>query len=240
MPFTIVTASQPSLTRQIRPQKSSQPPSLSPNTYVVDMNMDRRMTAAAAAVLPTAILTATLLITCPTLPAQAWWDGESSAVGSCPLGEAGSECRVKTLAKDKTLLSSYNSLAGTDAGKIAAPAPAGSSAGSSNSGTGSLNPKYVSDTRSISDKLRTLFMVDPSDPQRIALVKEMKVEGPKWVSKYARGGSVSTPSGRKMYVVVDAVQGWVTSNGLAPLPANKAGKLLINLDEVAALINEGK
>jgi len=83
-------------------------------------------------------------------------------------------------------------------------------------------------------------MVDPSDPQRIALVKEMKVEGPKWVSKYARGGSVSTPSGRKMYVVVDAVQGWVTSNGLAPLPANKAGKLLINLDEVAALINEGK
>lgn len=36
---------------------------------------------------------------------------------------------------------------------------------------------------------------------------------PKWVSRYARGGSARKASARKVYVVIDAVSGHLAANG---------------------------
>ena len=47
----------------------------------------------------------------------------------------------------------------------------------------------------------------------LQLVKELKVEGPQWVSKYARGGNVRATSARKFYIVIDALSGHFASNG---------------------------
>lgn len=41
----------------------------------------------------------------------------------------------------------------------------------------------------------------------------LKSDARLWTSKYARGGSVRKPSARKIYIVVDALQGHLTSNG---------------------------
>ena len=39
------------------------------------------------------------------------------------------------------------------------------------------------------------------------VIAEIKKEGSSWVSKYARGGSARKQAARKMYIVVDALQG---------------------------------
>jgi hypothetical protein len=54
---------------------------------------------------------------------------------------------------------------------------------------------------------------DVYDKQRQPLIKSLKVDGSTWVSKYARGGSAKTQSARNMYIAVDAVQGYMASNG---------------------------
>lgn len=41
------------------------------------------------------------------------------------------------------------------------------------------------------------------------VITEIKKEGSAWVSKYARGGSARKQAARKMYIVVDALQGLV-------------------------------
>lgn len=51
------------------------------------------------------------------------------------------------------------------------------------------------------------------DKSRQALIKSLKIDGSTWVSKYARGGSARSQSARNMYIAVDAVQGYLASNG---------------------------
>lgn len=46
-----------------------------------------------------------------------------------------------------------------------------------------------------------------------ARLQLLKSDARLWTSKYARGGSVRKPSARKIYIVVDALQGHLTSNG---------------------------
>lgn len=41
----------------------------------------------------------------------------------------------------------------------------------------------------------------------------LKSDGRAWTSKYARGGSARKNSARSLYIVVDALQGHITSNG---------------------------
>ena len=50
-------------------------------------------------------------------------------------------------------------------------------------------------------------------PPSCQVIKELKADMPKWVSKYARGGSARKTSARKLYVVVDAISGHFASNG---------------------------
>jgi hypothetical protein len=39
------------------------------------------------------------------------------------------------------------------------------------------------------------------------VIAQIKKDGSAWVSKYARGGSARKQAARKMYIVVDALQG---------------------------------
>lgn len=54
---------------------------------------------------------------------------------------------------------------------------------------------------------------DVYDKSRQPLIKSLKTDGSTWVSKYARGGSARSQSARNMYIAVDAVQGYLASNG---------------------------
>ena len=47
----------------------------------------------------------------------------------------------------------------------------------------------------------------------------LKTDARNWTSKYARGGNVRKPSARKMYIVVDALQGHITTNGYVDVVA---------------------
>ena len=52
----------------------------------------------------------------------------------------------------------------------------------------------------------------------------LKNDGRAWTSKYARGGSARKNSARSLYIVVDALQGHITSNGWALEVANHNGR----------------
>ncbi|PSC68646.1 Photosystem II repair PSB27-chloroplastic [Micractinium conductrix] len=160
------------------------------------------------------------------------WDGESSAIGSCPLGTEGTECRQQILLNDRSKLASYDQSKDQAAGKV----------GKSASGTpvADLSTAYAQDTVALTDKLLAYAAFeDPVDPARFAVIKELKAEMPKWVSKYARGGNVRAVSARKVYTVVDAISAHFTSNGLAPLPAAKLRKLVVELNEARVSLGEG-
>lgn len=57
------------------------------------------------------------------------------------------------------------------------------------------------------------FPQDVYDKARVPLIKELKAEAQAWVTKYARGGSVRKQSARKFYIAIDAVLGFLVSNG---------------------------
>ena len=168
-----------------------------------------------------------------TLPAQAYWDGESSAIGSCPLGEAGTECRTKSLTRDvqKGKLGSYSS-ALDNATKLGAKA--------TNVPVSNLGSQYAKDTAALAESLTKYVKGEVDDDSRPALVKVLKKEGQEWVSKYARGGSARTVSARKFYIAVDQVQGHLAFNGLAPFPKNKIAKVEGDITTALTLLGEGK
>lgn len=68
----------------------------------------------------------------------------------------------------------------------------------------------------------------------------LRKDGSAWVSRYARGGSARKLSARRFYIAVDALQGHLASNGMAPFPKNKLPVLLSNVAQAEALIAQGK
>jgi Photosystem II Pbs27 len=167
------------------------------------------------------------------LPAQAYWDGESSAIGSCPLGDAGTECRTNSLSRDlaKGKLTSYDA-AQQNGAKIGAKA--------TNVPVSDLGSQYAKDTASVAESTLKYIKGEVDDDSRPALVKVLKKEGQEWVSKYARGGSARTLSARKFYIAVDQVQGHLAFNGYAPFPKNKVAKVEGDITNALRLIGEGK
>ncbi|KAL4423496.1 hypothetical protein ABPG77_003629 [Micractinium sp. CCAP 211/92] len=160
------------------------------------------------------------------------WDGESSAIGSCPLGDEGIECRQAILLGDKSKLASYEETA-DNVGKVGRSAYGVPVA--------QLNSKYAKDTVALTDKiLAYASFEDPTDPERFQVIKQLKAEMPAWVSAYARGGSVRSTSARKIYVVVDAISAHFASNGLAPIPPNKLRKLVADVEAGLEALAEGK
>lgn len=157
------------------------------------------------------------------------WDGESSAIGSCPLGEEGEQCRADILAKDKLL--TYGQM--NNSGKVS-----GKATGVPVSDV--TSDAYKRDTTALAESLKTYMTLDPSDDNRVGLVKTLKKESLDWVSKYARGGSARAKSARTLYVVVDAVQGHLASNGYAPFPRMKATKLVEQVDTSMEFLAQGR
>jgi len=168
-----------------------------------------------------------------TLPAQAYWDGESSAVGSCPLGDAGTECRTKLLARElgQGKLGNYDA-AQKNGAKIGAKA--------TNVPVSNLGSQYAKDTAAVAESTLKYIKGEVDDDSRPALVKTLKKDGQEWVSKYARGGSARTISARKFYIAVDQVQGHLAFNGLTPFPKNKVAKVEGDITAALKLIGEGK
>lgn len=160
------------------------------------------------------------------------WDGESAAIGSCKLGAAGDECRANVLAKDKDKLLNYGQV--SNSGKIS-----GSATGVPVS---NLDSKYARETTALSEMLKRYMNLDPNDESidRQSIVKEVKKESLDWVSRYARGGSARAKSARTLYVVVDAVQGHVATNGFTPFPRNKAAKLTDEVDAAIVYLQQGR
>lgn len=104
-----------------------------------------------------------------------------------------------------------------------------------------LTAAYTRETVALGDVVEKYFTLDPFDPERTKIVKvsnslklavvrrlalawdtsltvthglqTIKTDGAAWASKYARGGSARKQSARKFYIVVDALQGHITSNG---------------------------
>ena len=73
---------------------------------------------------------------------------------------------------------------------------------------------------------------DQSDPGQPSIPPKSPLSG--------RGSKSHAPSARRAYTAVDAIQGHLAANGAAPFPASKAAKLVVALDEVEALLAEGK
>lgn len=76
-----------------------------------------------------------------------------------------------------------------------------------------LGSDYVADTNALSETILKYAQLDVYDEQRPQLIKNLKLQGQSWASKYARGGSARTLSARRIYIAVDALQGHLASNG---------------------------
>lgn len=166
------------------------------------------------------------------LPAQqakgfAGWDGESAALGSCALGEAGDDCRRNVLLQDSSQRTDYKG-----SQKAAAAANVGVP-------VSEMDDAYVRESATLSEAIVKYGTMDVYDPQRVQVINLLKTDSRKWTSKYARGGSVRKPSARKIYIVVDALQGHLTSNGFAPFPKSKMAKLLTDVADAKALLAKG-
>ena len=83
-------------------------------------------------------------------------------------------------------------------------------------------PGRVPPTRPV-DKLQDVY-----DKRRVPLIKELKGDAQVWVTKYARGGSVRKQSARRFYIALDAVLGFLASNGCAARAGGRLGALWFN------------
>eukprot|EP00891_Asterochloris_glomerata_P002701 jgi/Astpho2/2701/fgenesh1_pg.00050_%23_18_t len=151
----------------------------------------------------------------------AGWDGRSAALGSCALGEEGDECRKKVLIKDAASQAQYG--------------PSSTSTSGPN-----MDDAYVQSTAKLMEAIVKYATLDLYSPERVKVIDVLKSDGRAWTSKYARGGSARKNSARSLYIVVDALQGHITSNGLAPFPKNKLTKLLQQTDDAKKLLAQGR
>lgn len=102
-----------------------------------------------------------------------------------------------------------------------------------------MDDTYVRESATLSEAIIKYGTLDLYDPQRVQVINLLKTDARNWTSKYARGGSVRKPSARKIYIVVDALQGHLTSNGFAPFPKTKMTKLLGDIEDAKALLAKG-
>ncbi|KAL0030894.1 hypothetical protein WJX77_012084 [Trebouxia sp. C0004] len=167
----------------------------------------------------------------PTKQAKAafGWDGESAALGSCAIGPPGDECRRQVLLRDSSQKEDYKGSQRTSASMPNVGVP-----------VSQMDDSYTKESATLSEAIIKYGTLDLYDPQRVQVINLLKSDARLWTSKYARGGSVRKPSARKIYIVVDALQGHLTSNGFAPFPKAKMAKLLGDMQDAKALLAEGK
>jgi hypothetical protein len=155
-------------------------------------------------------------------------------VGSCAIGDEGDACRRNLLMKDRS--KSDGSSYGTQmqrSGQLGDAITTGVP-------VSVLDDEYGRATVKVAALVEKFAGLDLYDPERVKVIAEIKKEGGAWVSKYARGGSARKQAARKMYIVVDALQGHFAANGYAPLNPAKLKKVLDNVEECKSLLAAGK
>ncbi|EIE26160.1 hypothetical protein COCSUDRAFT_61150 [Coccomyxa subellipsoidea C-169] len=103
-----------------------------------------------------------------------------------------------------------------------------------------MKDEYSKETLALGQQIQTYAGMDLYNAQRPKIVQVLRKDGSTWVSRYARGGSARKLSARRFYIAVDALQGHLASNGMAPFPKNKIPVLLSNVAQAEALIAQGK
>lgn len=163
------------------------------------------------------------------------WDGSSAAIGSCPIGDVGDECRRQALLKDRAA-------AGSDEDAYAAMTKQGQMGGSIASGVpvSVLDEEYGRSTVAFAELVDKFAALDLYDPERPKVIAQIKKDGATWASKYARGGSARKQAARSMYVAVDALLSHFASNGFAALTPNKLKKIRDNVAKSLELLAAGK
>lgn len=161
------------------------------------------------------------------------WDNESAAVGSCAIGDDGDECRKAALFKDRA--NTQGSMYGTMSrqGQLGDAITQGVP-------VSVLDDEYGRSTLALATLIDKFASLDLYDPERAKVIAQIKKDGSTWVSKYARGGSARKQAARKMYIVVDALQGHFAANGFAPLAPAKVKKVMDNVEESKRLLAAGK
>ncbi|CAD7695451.1 unnamed protein product [Ostreobium quekettii] len=119
--------------------------------------------------------------------------------------ESATECRLKILREDQDAAGSadYKALAKENQTQAAGVGTA----------TGAADAEYVEMTTALADYIGQWASLDVYDPARLTALAAIKSDGPKWVSKYARGGSVKNQSARRFYIALDAALGHIAPNG---------------------------
>ena len=153
----------------------------------------------------------------------------------CPIGDEGTECRMKALAEDKGEYlndAEYNKKSEKKKSmKTSAASTAGRNA--------DLIP-YQSDTIALADAMDEFFAMDLYSTAREPAIKQLQTKANDWTGKYCPGGSSKQASGRSMYNAVNQLLGHFASNGLAPLPSARMEVVNKNIETARELIAQGR
>ena len=153
----------------------------------------------------------------------------------CPIGDEGTECRMKALAEDKGEYlndAEYNKKSEKKKSmKTSAASTAGRNA--------DLIP-YQSDTIALADAMDEFFALDLYSTAREPAIKQLQTKANDWTGKYCPGGSSKQASGRSMYNAVNQLLGHFASNGLAPLPSARMEVVNKNIETARELIAQGR
>jgi len=152
-----------------------------------------------------------------------------TCVGLRDLGEDDAECRARILREDFSSGANAKDFKGFSAGQTQYGVP-----------VAEMGDAYVVETLELGRKILRYGELDPYSKERIDLIKQIKGDMNQWVGKYARGGSARKESARKVYIVIDALQGHLVQNGLAPLPKPKFQKLAVDLQEAFDLLSQSR
>ena len=153
----------------------------------------------------------------------------------CPVGDEGTECRMKALAEDKGAYlndAEYNTKSDK---KKSMKTSAAATAGRNTDLTA-----YQADTLALADAMDELFAMDLYSTAREPAIKQLQKKANDWTGRYCPGGSSKQASGRSMYNAVNQLLGHFANNGLAPLPSARVEIVNKNIATARDLIAQGR
>ncbi|CAL6418288.1 unnamed protein product [Bathycoccus prasinos] len=153
----------------------------------------------------------------------------------CPVGDEGTECRMKALAEDEGAYlndAEYNTKSDK---KKSMKTSAAATAGRNTDLTA-----YQADTLALADAMDELFAMDLYSTAREPAIKQLQKKANDWTGRYCPGGSSKQASGRSMYNAVNQLLGHFANNGLAPLPSARVEIVNKNIATARELIAQGR
>merc|ERR1711903_196931 len=131
----------------------------------------------------------------------------------CPVGDEGTECRMKALAEDK-----------------------GAYLNDAEYNTKSDKKKSMKTSAAATAGRKTDLYSTAREPA----IKQLQKKANDWTGRYCPGGSSKQASGRSMYNAVNQLLGHFANNGLAPLPSARVEIVNKNIATARDLIAQGR